>query len=171
MGDLGADGDAEPSRADLVERDATNLSRQPDGAADLIGHPCHAALVGAHVGSGDVVLKTANGVAETADQLLFFGLGHGRVAEDDRFAAAVRERRRGVLEGHGARQAEALLGARGGCHAHAADRGPAGDVVNDDDRLESDARIMNVDDLHGAEVVAEPKRRLAHVASLETLYA
>ncbi len=153
--DLGGDGNAEPGRADLVERDAADLARQAHRAADLVLHPRHGRLVGAHVGAGDVLLQVGDGGGESAHQPLLLGGRHGGVAEDHGFGAAVGKAGRGVLEGHGAREAEALLGAHVRRHAGAADGRPRGRVVDDHDRLEPEARLPDVHDLLGAEPVGE----------------
>ena len=60
----------EAGRTELVERDAAECARQPDGAPDLVADPGHALLVGAHVGAEDVVLAIAQCARHRANELL-----------------------------------------------------------------------------------------------------
>jgi len=71
----------------------------------------------------------------------------------------------GVLERHGAGKTERFLRTHVRCHAHAADRGSAGDVVDRHHRLEPDRRSVNVHDLQGSQFVREAKNIL-HAALL-----
>ncbi len=65
---------------------------------------------------------------------------HRRVGEDHRLAAAVRQAGGGVLQRHRAGESEALLERHVRRHAHAADRGAAGHVVDDHDGLQARRR-------------------------------
>jgi hypothetical protein len=130
-----------------------------DGAADLVLDPGHAFLVGAHVGAEDVAGLAGQRRGEGAQQALLVCLGHLRVAEDHRLAAAVAEPRRRVLQGHGPGQAGALLERDVGRHAQAADGGPGGDVVDHQDAAQAEGGLLHVDDLGRAELVADLKDR------------
>jgi hypothetical protein len=123
--------------ADFVERDAADLARQPDGPADLVLDPAHCQLVHSHVRTRDILGKIANGRSEGPNEPFLLGQRHLGVAKNHRFAAAMRQAGRGVLEGHRPRQSERFLGTDIGRHPNATDRRPAGDVVDHDHRLET----------------------------------
>ena len=76
----------------------------------------------------------------------FCSRGHARFAEDDRFAAAVRQAGRGVLPSHGTGEPKAFLNRHIGRHSYAADSGPARSVVDHDDRSQLQARTIDVND-------------------------
>jgi hypothetical protein len=82
------------------------------------------------------------------------------LGKNHRFATAVRQTGRGILEGHRPRQSEGFLGADVGRHLHAADRRSAGDVVDGDHRFEADRCTVNVDELEGAELLGKAKQIL-----------
>jgi hypothetical protein len=80
-----------PSRgADFVQRDTAEFPRQACAAAALILYECHRGLIGAHVGTRDVVGDAPDALCERADPLLLEVRIHQRVAEDHRLRAAVR---------------------------------------------------------------------------------
>ena len=158
--DIDRDRKAKAGSADLVEWDAADLSRQPDSTARLVLDPSHRQLVGSHIGPRDVIREIADRRGEGADQALLVLERHLGIGEDHRFAAAVRQSGNGILEGHRPRQPEGFLGADIGRHAHAADRRPAGDVVDRDDRLETDGGPVNVDELQAAQLIGQAKRFL-----------
>jgi hypothetical protein len=115
--------------------------------------PRHAGFVGAHVGPEDVVLFLAQRVSEGTDEpFLLFGR-HAGLTEEHGFAAAVREAGRRVLQRHRTSQPGALLGADIGSQAQAADRGPAGNVVDDEHALETERRLVYMDDLRRTQLV------------------
>ncbi len=154
-GDLRRVPQAEARRAELVEGNPADLAGQAHGAADLVLHPGHAALVGAHVGPEDVVALAAQGVGESAHQLLLALARGGGIAVEHRLPAAVGESGRGVLHAHRTRQAEALVGAHVGRHAQAPDRRTGGDVVDHQGPTQADSGLVYVDDLGRAEIVGE----------------
>jgi hypothetical protein len=88
-------------------------------------------------------------VGESANEVLLLIGRHGRIAAEHRFATTVREAGGSVLQRHRARQADTLLGAHVGRHAQATDRGAAGDVVDDEHRLEPERLLVHVNDLRG----------------------
>jgi hypothetical protein len=144
--------------ADLVERDAADLARQPDGAADLILDPAHGQLVGSHVRTRDVLGEIADRRGEGPDQPLLVAQRHFGVGKDHRFAAAVRQTGRGILEGHRSRQPEGFLGADIWRHPDPADRRPAADIVNRNHRLEIGRRPVDVNQLEWSELIGKAKR-------------
>jgi len=75
--------EAEAGGAELVERDAAELARQADRAADLVVHPGHARLVGAEVGAEDVVGGAAQCRREGTDQPLVSLAGNQPTGRDD----------------------------------------------------------------------------------------
>jgi hypothetical protein len=155
----------EAGRADLVERNAADLAWQPDRAARLVLDPSHRQLVGPHIRPRDVIREIADRRGESADQPLLVGERHLGIREDHRFAAAVRQPGRSILEGHRPCQPEGFLGADVWGHPHAADRRPAGDVVDRDDRLQTDGGPVNVDELEGSQLVGQAKRFLGSRAT------
>ena len=95
--DFTGHGDAETRGADLVEWDAADRAGQAHGAPDLVLDPGHTLLVGAHVGTRDVLGEAADCMGERSDQLLLLFRAGGRVGADPRLSAAVRQTGRGVL--------------------------------------------------------------------------
>ncbi len=154
-GDVDRHGEPPAGRADLVEGDAAERRRKPNGSTDLVVHPCHARLIRTHVGPRCVLAEIGDRLCERSDEPLLVGDRHGGVGGDHRLAATVAEPGGSVLDGHGSRQAEALFCRHVGGHAHAADRRARGDVVDHDRRSEAGAAFREVDDLDRAEIVAE----------------
>jgi hypothetical protein len=152
--DLGRDGQAEPSCADFIERYATELPRQANCAANLVLEPGHGYFVRTHIGSGDVLLQIAYSGGKGTDESLFLGAWQRRIAEDHRLCTSVRQPRRGILEGHGASQAEAFFCAHIWRHTRATDRRPDRGIVDHDNGLEPEARLVDVDNLFRTQVVS-----------------
>jgi hypothetical protein len=157
---LGRDGETKTGCADLVERDAAQLAWQSDRAAGLVPDPGHDSLIGAHIGTWNVFSHVAKSGAKGAQTPLLAIGRHHRIPEDDGFGAAMWKTGCGIFEGHRACQAEAFLGADVGCHARTANRRTARRIVDDDDRLESDAGFMNVDNLFWAEPIGKSEHVL-----------
>ena len=152
-GDLGADRQAEAGRADLVQRNPAHYARQAGASSYLVSNPCHARLVRAHIGSGDVLRKIANGLREGAyEPLLIHLLGLG---DDSGFPPTVRQTGTRILEGHGTREPEDLFRRHVGRHAYAAQGRTAGDVVDDDDASQPDRGLVDMDDFVRTKLVAE----------------
>ncbi len=156
-GHVSGAGEPEARRAELVERDPPQRRGQPDGAADLVVHPGHAGLVGAHVGAEHVVALVAERVREGANEPLLPVARHPRIAPQHRLPAPVTEARRRVLHRHRAREAEALVGRDIGRHAQAADRRAARHIVDDEDGLQAEPALLDMHDPGGAEIVADAK--------------
>ena len=166
LGDLGRDGQAESGCADLVERDAADLARQSDRAADLVLDPGHGRLVGAHVRARECTPRDCGWRRRRrarAAPCPDCGMDGSPKITD--LAPPCAQPCRRILQGHGARQADALLHAHVGGHARAADGRPGGRVVDHDDGLEADAGLVDVNDLLGAQLVCEPEHLLHHGAS------
>jgi hypothetical protein len=151
-------GQAEAGRAELVERDAADLAREPHRAADLGAHPGHAGLVGPHVGAEDVILDVAKGAGQRAHQALLALDGHAGIALEHGLPAAVGKARGGVLERHRASEAKALLRRDVRRHAEPADRGTRGRVVDDQRPAQPHPRLVDVDDLRRTQLVRESER-------------
>ena len=100
---------SESGRSDLIEGNSTDNAGQADRTAGFLPDPCHALLVGAHVGPGNIIGYIADRVGEAADQLLLCRRRHARVAEDDGLAAAMRQTGGRVLPRHRPRQSKAFL--------------------------------------------------------------
>ncbi len=97
----------------------------------------------------------AQQLRQGADQLFLAGRGHFRVAVQHDLAAAVRQARGRILEGHRPRQPHAFLGGDVGGHAYTADRRTLGDIVDNQHRLQADRWFMDVYDLGRPECVGE----------------
>ena len=152
---LGSDGKTEAGCADLIERDAAQLAWQTDRASDLVLDPGHGGLVCAHVGSGNVLLQIPYPGSESPNEPFALRLRQRRIAEDHRFGATVGEAGSRILEGHGAGEPKAFLDADIRRHARTTDRRSRGRIVDDDDRPEADAGLVDVHDLLGAKFVGE----------------
>ena len=127
--------------------------RVPDSATDLVPHPTHAALIGAHVGAEDVLLDLGQRTGKATDQFFFLLRGHRRVTVEHRLATAVGQVRRGVLKSHGPRQPKALLRADIRRHPDPADRRPPGHVIHHQRPPQVDGGLVHLNDLEGAQVV------------------
>ena len=57
-------GEAVTGGAQLIQRDAAQLPRQTRSAADLVFYPAHGQLVGAHVGTRNVIAEACNGAGK-----------------------------------------------------------------------------------------------------------
>ncbi len=88
---------AEAGGAKFIQRNATQFARQPDGAADLVFDAGHGELIGAHVGTEDVILDIAERTGEGADAYLFVSRRHRRVGAQHGFAAAMRQAGRRIF--------------------------------------------------------------------------
>jgi hypothetical protein len=138
-----------------------DLTGQPDGAPGLVLDPPHRRLVGPQIRPRDVIdeMPIAAAKARISRSLSRGGiLGSAKI---NQFAAAVRQSGRGVLEGHRPRQAEGFFGADIRRHAHAADRWPAGNVVDRDDCLEADRSRWIWTSLKGPS--SSPKRNASSI--------
>ena len=100
--DIGTDHEAECGGADFVQRYAAEFPRQAGTPAALVLYECHGGFVRPHVGTRYVVGDAPDALCEGTDPLLLEIRVHQRVAEDNRFRAAVRQARSGVLQRHGA---------------------------------------------------------------------
>ena len=156
------DREAKADDADLVERDAAKLAGEANGTAGLVLDPSHRQLVGPHIGPGDVIREIAHRRCKGTDQPFLGREGHLGIGKYHRFAAAVRQLGRGILEGHRPGQPEGFLGADIVRYAHATDCRPAGDLVDCDDSLEPDGRPVNVDELQGPERVGKRNTSPSH---------
>ena len=148
--------------ADLVEGNAADLGRQARRAPGLVHDPGHAALVRPHVGPGDVIGDVGDRAGEGAHEALLLGERHLGVAEDHRLGAAVGQAGGGILEGHGAREAEGFLRGHVGRQPRPADGRAAGGVVHRDHGPQARRRAVDMDDPGGAEIVAEPETLIHH---------
>ena len=155
LGGLGGDHQAVAGRADFIERDAAQLARQTDRTPDLVPDPGHGGLVCSHVRPGNVLGEMADGGGEGAHQPLLVGRRHRWIAEDHGLGAAMGQRSGAVLECHGAGEAKALLRAHILGHAGATDGRSRSSVVDDDDGVQPDTRLVDVDDLLGSQIVCE----------------
>ncbi len=133
---LGRHRHAKPSRANLIQGNAAKLTRQSDGASDLVVDPRHSRFVGPHVGAGNIIFNLLDGRGESADGPLLLLDWHLGIADNDRLCAAVPEASRGILRGHRPGKPDAFLNADVGRHASSADGGAGGNVVDDDNGLE-----------------------------------
>ena len=75
------DDHAESGRADLIQRYAAELPRQPNAATDLVQHPCHRRLVGTHVGASDIVGDRSDRIGKCTHQLFLRGRVHGWIGK------------------------------------------------------------------------------------------
>ncbi len=132
--------------AQLIQGNAADLAGKTYRAADLVIHPGHALLIGAHVRAKDILVDIGKGARHGPDEFLLAGLVHFRIAEQDRFTAAVPQAGRRVFHGHGPRQAETFAGADVRRHAQAADGRPHGHIVHHQDGPQGDGRLMDMDD-------------------------
>ena len=130
--DLGSMGNAPASCAEFVERDAAQFDRQSDraSASDLIEHPGHRGLVGAHVRTEDVVALIAQRMGKGPHQFLLALRIHARVGAQHRFASAMAQPRRRIFQGHSPGQSGTLERRHIGRHAQAADRRSGRDIVD-----------------------------------------
>ena len=155
LGGLGGDHQAVARRADFIERDAAQLARQTDGAPDLVPDPGHGGLVCSHVRPGNVLGEMADGGGEGANQLFLVGRRHRWIAEDHGLGAAMGQRGGAVLECHGTGEAKALLRAHILAHASAADGRSRSSVVDDDDGVQPDTRLVDIDNFLRSQIVGE----------------
>ena len=160
---FGGDGDAEARCPDLVEGNSAEHPGQPDGAVDLVLHPRHARFARSHIRPGNVLGEPANHSREGAHEPFLVRRRAVRVGDDAGLAAAMRQTRRRILEGHGARETEDLVDRHIRGHAHTADGGSAGDVVDDDDGIEANARLAEQQHLRRSEVVPDNACHDVHI--------
>ena len=140
---------------DLVEWNAPEGGWQPHCAADFVVDPRHASFVGAHVRAEYVVVLGPERVGKGPDEPLFLVAGQSWIRVQHGFATAVREASHGVLQRHRAGEAEALRRAHVGRHPQAPDRRAACDIVDHERGLETESRLMYVDDLRRTEIVGD----------------
>jgi hypothetical protein len=143
--------DAKAGGADFIEWDAADGAGKADRAASLVLDPAHAELIGAHIGPGHVVANVADRAGEGSNEVFFVGGRHAGIGGYHRLAAAVAQAGRRILPSHGAGKPETFLHGHVRGHPHAADRGAACGVVDDDDRSQTDRWPVDVNDARRTE--------------------